>query len=166
MAARELIESLRLMLRLYRQLIELGKQKKDQVIGNRLNDLTETLAKESRVLKQLTEADKARVRAVLAFQRSLGLKEDPEAKLHDLANLILNRTEKSETLQLLEDIGQAAAELKELNERNQALVRQALEMVEFTLDLLAGPPLEEPVYQAPTRKPAEPKRISRFDAKA
>lgn len=166
MAARELIESLRLMLRLYRQLIELGKQKKDQVIGNRLNDLTETLAKESRVLKQLTEADKARVRAVLAFQRSLGLKEDPEAKLHDLANLILNRTEKSETLQLLEDIGQAAAELKELNERNQALVRQALEMVEFTLDLLAGPPVEEPVYQAPARKPAEPKRVSRFDAKA
>ena len=166
MAARELIESLRFLLQLYRQLIDLGMQKKEQVIANRLNDLTDTLAKESRVLKQLAEAETARVRAVAAFQRSLGLKEDPEAKLHDLANLILNRTEKSETLQLLEDIGQAAAELKELNERNQALVRQALEMVEFTLDLLAGPPVEEPVYQAPARKPAEPKRVSRFDAKA
>ena len=166
MAARELIESLRLMLQLYRQLLDLGKQKKDQVIGNRLNDLTDTLAKETRILKQLTEAEKARVQAVLTFQRSLGLKENPQAKLADLAEMIVGRSEKREALELLDEIGRVAAELRELNERNQALVRQALEMVEFTLDLLAGPPEEEAVYQAPTQKPAEPKRISRFDAKA
>lgn len=166
MAALELIESLRLLLRLYRELIDLGWQKKDQVIGNRLNDLTETLAKESRVLRQLAEAEKARVQAVLAFQREMGLKAKPDAKLAELAEAVTDQTVKAELMRLMDDIGSTARELRELNERNQVLVRQALGMVEAQLDLLAGVPEMEAVYQAPTGKPAEPKRSGLFDTRA
>lgn len=166
MAAQELIESLRLLLRLYRELIDLGRQKKDQVIGNRLNDLTETLAKESRVLRQLAEAEKARVQAVLAFQRELGLQANPDAKLAELAEMVADPAGKAELLRLMDDIGRTAQELRELNERNQVLVRQALGMVEAQLDLLAGAPEMEAVYQAPARTPAEPKRSGLFDTRA
>ncbi len=164
MAVQKLLESLRLLLRLYRELIDLGWKKKDQVIGNRLNDLTETLAKESRVLKQLAEAETARVQAVLAFQRELGLQENPEAKLAELAEWMTDPAGKTELLHLMDDIGRAAGELRELNERNQKLVRQALGMVEAQLDLFAGVPEEEAVYRAPTRGAAEPKRSGLFDA--
>jgi flagellar biosynthesis/type III secretory pathway chaperone len=162
----QLNDSLRQTHQLYSELVELGLEKKDQVIHNRLNDLTQTLTKESKVLKRLADADEARVQAVLAFQREIGLPASPAMPLSELPRHVAKASDKATVEQLLKQISDKARELKRINDLNQSLIEHALDFVEYSLELLVGLP-EEVVYQAPAQQtPAMKRSIGMFDTKA
>ena len=166
MSTQQLIESVESVSALYAKLIELGNEKKDQIIQNRLNDLTQTLSKESKVLKQLGEAEKARVEAVESFQRSAGLPANPSTTLLELTKYITKASDKAEMDRVRTELIEITKTLKNLNASNQQLLKQSIELVEYSLDLLGGGYEEEVTYQRPTTQPSAVKRNGVLDTRA
>lgn len=166
MSFQPLIDSLQQMSTLYAKLIELSERKKEQVIGNQLNELTQTLTQESKVIKSLVVADQDRMQALCAFQQETGIKKDPNMRMSDLAKHCTLLVHK----QALQSVGPELAErvriLQRLNESNQLLVHQALDIVNHSLDLLVGSPEDEMVYQNPGHGASQAKRNSFFDTRA
>jgi len=162
---RELQESLQLTHELYEALIDLAKQKKDCIVQNQLNELTLVMAKESRLLKKMSEAEHARTQAILALQRALGISRGEPLTLTEVARMVTSPEDKTAIEGWIDRLLEQAAKLRELNDLNQALTRQALDFVELSLDLLTGVP-EQAVYQAPSQTPAPTSRNGLYDFKA
>jgi FlgN protein. len=161
-----LMDSLQQMNALYANLIELGERKKEQVIGNQLNELTQTLSQESKVIKSLASADQARRQALIAFQQEAGVKADPNMRLEDVVKHCTSLAHKQALQSVSTELSERARILRQLNETNQQLVRQALDIVNHSLDLLVGSPEDEMVYQNPGLSASHAKRNSYFDTRA
>jgi len=166
MAFQPLMDSLRQMNALYGNLIELGYRKNEQIIGNQLNELTQTLSQESKVIKSLASADHARRQALTAFQQEAGIKEDPDMRLGDVITHCGALANKQALQTIASELSEQILTLKQLNESNQQLVHQALDIVNHSLDLLVGSPEDEMVYQNPGHSASHSKRNSYFDTRA
>ncbi|MFC4599669.1 flagellar protein FlgN [Cohnella hongkongensis] len=166
MAFQPFMDSLQQMSALYARLIELGLRKKEQVIGNQINELTQTLSQESKVVKSLASADEARRQALVAFQQSAGLRGDPYMRLDGVVRLCTTLADKQALQTMASELSERVRTLQELNESNQQLVRQALDIVNHSLDLLVGSPEDEMVYQNPGHGAPQAKRNSYFDTRA
>jgi len=161
-----LMDILQQMHSLYAKLIELGQQKKDQVIRNQLNELAQTLTQESKLIRTIASMEDARIQALAAFQREAGLKEDPNMRLEDTAKYCTSLANKQALQNIMAELSTQTMSLKALNESNQLLVHHALEIVNHTLDLLVGSPEDEMTYQNPAQSSSYSKRNSYFDTRA
>ena len=166
MTYQPLMDSLQQMNALYVNLIELGERKKEQIIGNQLNELTQTLSQESKVLKSLASADQTRRQALIAFQREEGVKEDANMRLDDVVKHCTVLVHKQALQAIAAELSEQVRTVRRLNEGNQLLVRQALDIVNHSLDLLVGSPEDEMVYQNPGHNATQSKRNSYFDTRA
>ncbi len=166
MTYQPLMDVLQQMHSLYGRLIELGESKKEQLVQNRLTELTQTLTHESKVVKALQDAEIARIQALRSFQKSVGLRDDPGMRLQEAVKLCTGYTEKQAMQKTLDEIERQVLKLKELNETNQMLVRHSLDIVNFSLDLLVGSPEEEMVYQKPNAGNSQTKRNAYLDTRA
>ena len=166
MTFQPLMDSLQQMNALYVNLIALGERKKEQVIGNLLNELTQTLSQESKILKSLASADQTRRQALVAFQREAGVKEDENMRLNDVVKHCTVLAHKQALQSIAVELSNQVQTVRGLNEDNQRLVRQALDIVNHSLDLLVGSPEDEMIYQNPGHNAANAKRNSYFDTRA
>lgn len=166
MAFRQLIEKIEEMQQYYNSLYELGLQKKEQIIQNRLNDLTATVNKESKLLKQIAQAEKERQVLLIRFQTERGLRPIPNVTLTEVGRMLFHAEEKQELAAAQRRLADTIASLKPLNELNQQLIQQSLAIVEYSLDLLVGPEEEEVVYKHPGASHHAQKRNHLFDTKA
>ncbi|WP_276353583.1 flagellar protein FlgN [Cohnella caldifontis] len=163
----QLTENLRQIHSLYVELVELGEQKKEHIVHNRLNELTQTVARESKALKRLGDMEKERVQAMAALQQELGLKPDPGLTLDDTLKMIMKSADKQQLMELRDAIAAEAKKLQSLNETNQLLVKQGLDFVSLSLDLLTTGPEDDMLYQAPAQQTASSAHRKRlFDTKA
>lgn len=165
MSLHELRESLRLNEECYRELLDLAQQKKESIVNDRLNDLTLIMTKESRLLKKIAEAEQMRTQAILSFQQAAGLQREKPLTLTEVARIATNPEDKKDIRMRIERLSELTGKLKEMNELNQSLTRQALDFVELSLDLLMGVP-DEAVYRIPTQAPAPTGRKGAYDFKA
>jgi len=162
----KIAESLRLTSELYDQLIELSVQKKEAIIRNRMDDIMQLLARESRLLKRMAEAEKLRTEAVRQFQQQEGYLSREPMTLWVVSKLVSNPAQKTALQDGIRRLAEQAEQLRRLNETNQLLVQQALDFVDLTLDLLVGPS-EEAVYHDPTAQtPYTNQRAGLYDFKA
>lgn len=166
MAVKQLVECLDELQKLYGQLYEIGQQKKELLIQNRLDELTGIVNKESRLLKQFAERDNARARAVVALQKAKGHRANPYATLSQVAALLTNPEEQRELEEARRKLSETANALKELNALNQQLIQQSIDFIEYSLDLMVGPTEEEVVYRNPKSHHPAPKRTGGFDYRA
>lgn len=150
----------------YVELSNLGERKKQQLIHNQTNDLMHTLAMESKLLKRLEDLEKEREQALLMFQQKSGLPADPKMPLETVIQHSTNAVHQAAFRSVLAQLSQQAIRLKNINEANQHLVRQSLDFVSLSLDLLVGSPEDEMVYRNPGQAQAGPKRNSYFDTRA
>lgn len=166
MTFQRLLDSLQLMNSSYAKLTELGRQKKEQLIANQVNELTQTLSQESKAIKSLTSADQARLQALADFQKEAGLKEDPGMRFESVIQHCASLSMKQALQKEIAEMNSRVEELKELNAANQLLVHQALDFVNLSLDLLVGSPEDEVVYQRPAQAMHPSKRNPYFDTRA
>ncbi len=169
MAATELlIENLRQTRIQYAELVEIGGSKKECIVQNRLNELSQLVTKETKCLKRLAELEQERLQAVAACQSELGLAANPAMPLDNLTRAVVKSEDKKRLREMLDSVAAEASALKALNETNQALVKQALDFVNLSLDLLTAGPEDDMVYQAPARHHASAsvQRKRMFDTKA
>ncbi|MBW7474996.1 flagellar protein FlgN [Paenibacillus oenotherae] len=166
MSFRQLMETLEQLHLLYTELYELGLVKKDQVVKNQINDLTATIAKESKVLKQISENETVRRQTLIELQREMGVRPKLYITLTEISRMLFSVEDKQELGGIQGKLTEIVAALKPLNELNQHLIQQSVALLEFSLDLLVGSPTEEVTYQNPAMHNGKQNRNGLFDTRA
>ncbi|CAH1193016.1 hypothetical protein PAECIP111893_00369 [Paenibacillus plantiphilus] len=166
MSFRQLMETLEQLHSLYIELYELGLMKKEQVVKNQINDLTATIAKESKVLKQISENETVRRQTLIELQREMGVRPKLYITLTEISKMLFSVDDKQELGQIQSKLSETVAALKPLNELNQHLIQQSVALLEFSLDLLVGSPTEEVTYQNPALHNGKQNRNGLFDTRA
>jgi len=173
MAALErLTQTLDQIRQLYAELADIGERKKEAIVHNRLNDLSQLVSRETKLLKRLASLEQERLQAVAAYQAENGLNPNYGSNLSALIRMTAKLEDKRKLEACRSEILTWAEKLRTINETNQTLVRHALDFVGFTLDLLTGGPEEDVTYQVPVQQPVQPPvhassgRTRLFDTKA
>ena len=80
---------------------------------------------------------------------------------------LMFRSEDKERIQGLQiELLDRLNELKLINERNTKLIEQSLAFIDYSIDLLSGPPEDEVFYQNPLTQKGGSAKAMRFDTRA
>jgi flagellar biosynthesis/type III secretory pathway chaperone len=140
---------------LHGTLLETAKKKQEILISGEINPLLGILSEESKLVKKIRDTDQ--VRTTLLGEQS------------SLANIIAaepDGVEKGEWTQLHQRLTQLLAEIQQVNETNQQLIKQSLAFTQFMMEQMLPKSEDSGVYssKAGSKEPKESVRL--FDAKA
>nr|WP_269669551.1 flagellar protein FlgN [Paenibacillus sp. GSMTC-2017] len=131
----------------HRQLIEYGKAKTDAISNNNIDGLSYIATKEKRCLDRIIEHEKNRAFLVGKYMLSQKVASNQRSfKMEKLIQVVYQAEEKRQLHIAWNDLRAVIAELQDLNDFNQQLVKMTLEYLHFTQDLLLGPEDEEVTY--------------------
>jgi flagellar biosynthesis/type III secretory pathway chaperone len=147
-------------------LLEFAEQKKQVLIQNEVEKLNQIVNKENQWIKKVTQCDQRRVMIIGEFLISKGYRPNAAITISDLIKLIFNAGEKQQIIDLQKKILQTIDQLKERNRLNQTLIEQSLMFIDYSLDLIIGPPEDEVVYHNPHQHNNGTKRSGTFDSRA
>lgn len=167
MAFHDLCEALETLLLQHEQMLTFAQQKKEALISNDVNVITEMVNKESRLVKLILETEARRQKAVSAFLVEKGLAQLPDIKITDLIRMITHAEDKLRLSDLSDRLIQAVEDLKALNAINVRLTQQAIEFNDFSLSLLTGMYDDQDyVYKNPSNQSRDKTNLTFFDSKA
>ncbi|WP_394186920.1 flagellar protein FlgN [Metabacillus halosaccharovorans] len=160
MSAEKLIQTLDKLLKLHQNLYEVTLQKTEMLKQNQVEELRELLKKEQMYVQAIKQVEDERVRKTAEY---LGGSE--EVTLSACINKATG-SEKEVLQNILTNFTNVMDYLKNQNQLNKELTKQALQLTSITLDTLF--PKETNVnYDKPLNKPLQEKqRRSIFDSKA
>lgn len=121
---------------LYRQLIPIEEDKTRAVIANDLESLQDIAAREHDLVDQTSAMEHKREQIAVDIATVLG--KDPKTiTLEQIAEALKNQPEDQRKLQIIHDrLKKTVARLQELNEQNKLLLKEAMEMVEFNMNVI------------------------------
>lgn len=120
----------------YEALIELGGVKRDAVIKANIDVLGEVTAKEQEAASALLNLSNKRTQVLCDMATVLG-KEAKDMTINKMIEYLSNQPKEQELLIKRRDrLLEVGTQMQVLNRQNEALLKQALEMVEFDLTLL------------------------------
>lgn len=132
----ELLEVLEEEEKQYRMLIELAEVKSDAIIKANLDELGKITAKEQDAASNLLNLANKRTRVLTDMATVLG-KEPGEMTINKMVGYLESQPKEQEMLAARRDrLLEVGTQMQILNRQNEALLKQALEMVEFDLTLL------------------------------
>lgn len=132
----ELIDTLDKEDRLYADLIPIQEEKIRAIIANDLDSLSRLQGQEQALVDQVGNLENKRLRVTEDIATVLGMKPE-EMNLEKLVNKLNNQPKEKETLEKLHDrLKQTMGRLQELNLQNKKLLTEALEMVEFNMNVI------------------------------
>ncbi|GAA4873891.1 hypothetical protein GCM10023310_61920 [Paenibacillus vulneris] len=166
MAFEALIQIMTALNDVHENLLELAERKKQVLIQNDVEQLMQIVSKENKLVKQIGELDQQRVEAIGQFMIEKGYKPNPKVTVSDLTKIIFNVEDKKALLGMQKQLLGNIHKLKELNQLNQQLIEHSLAFLEYSLDLIAGPPEDEYTYKNPQMNTYGSKRAGLFDTKA
>jgi len=144
-----LIISLEGQIDLYNQIIALSAHKKDNIINNDIENLKKIVADENIIVPKIMRADKDREKIMQDICTVLNKKQD-ELTLRYLVTLVEGQPEYNELKDAVERLGKAAEEMKNINENNKMLLEQALEFVDYNMNMIHSAFAETPAgYEEP-----------------
>jgi flagellar biosynthesis/type III secretory pathway chaperone len=166
MAFQALIQTMKAFNDIHDTLLELAEQKKQVLIRNNVEQLTQIVTKENKLIKQIGELDRQRVEAIGQFLIEKGYKPNPKVTVSDLTKIIFNIDDKKELLGLQKQLLGTIRKLRELNQLNQQLIEHSLAFIDYSLDLYVGPPEDDVIYHKPQQNGYGNKRLGLFDTRA
>lgn len=132
----ELIDTLDKEDRLYADLIPIQEEKIRAIIANDLDSLSRLQGQEQVLVDQVGNLENKRLHVTEDIATVLGIKPE-EMNLEKLVNKLNNQPKEKETLEKLHDrLKQTMERLQELNLQNKKLLTEALEMVEFNMNVI------------------------------
>ncbi|MGN1205441.1 MAG: flagellar protein FlgN [Eubacterium sp.] len=132
----ELIDTLDKEDRLYADLIPIQEEKIRAIIANDLDSLSRLQSQEQVLVDQVGNLENKRLQVTADIATVLGMKPD-EMNLEKLVNKLNNQPKEKETLEKLHDrLKRTMGRLQELNLQNKKLLTEALEMVEFNMNVI------------------------------
>jgi hypothetical protein len=131
-----------------RKLLGLTEQQAEALRNHEPQQVQELLAAGEIVAAQQLEAGRQRTEAVRELARALGLKPDGGSSLPPLSDLALHLPlpDAHRLLALRTEILAVEERLREAGERNRALIQNALDFVQFSLQALTGAALKPAKY--------------------
>lgn len=119
----------------YQSLTEIAKEKTPVIIKGNIEELQKITEKEQSIVGKLQTLEKKRARIMDDAADVLG-KEQGSLKLADLVRMFTNQPEEQKKLAAIYDqLMFTLRDMDVVNKRNQMLLEQALEMVEFDIQL-------------------------------
>lgn len=164
-SVQRIIESLTLLNDLHKQLLDIAEEKKQVIIKNDVEGLSQLMTKESRLLKQVAEAEGERQQMAQQFLQEKGIRSQLNLTVTEIARLVFQAEERMELLNIQRDLSDTLHKLKERNVILQELLQQSLSFVEYSLNLYMSRPEDEVVYQHPAQGNSSTPR-SMFDTRA
>lgn len=131
----ELVDVLNREKEYYQSLTEIAKEKTPVIIEGNINELQQITEREQPIVERLQALEKHRLQVMDDVAEVLG-KEKGSLRLTDLVRMFTSQPEEQKKLAAVYD--QLMFTLKDMdviNKRNQMLLEQALEMVEFDIQL-------------------------------
>lgn len=133
----ELRDHLGNILNLYKELIELSREKQGELVKGNVESLDKLNKKEENLVFQASRMEAERYRCAREMAEVYNLSED--AKLSELIEEAPPK-EKEELTILLNELLLVVEEIDKLNQENIALIQQSLKYVNFTIDVLSQNP--------------------------
>lgn len=158
-----LIDTLEKQYTIYENLVGLGKEKKEVIILNEVDQLQKITSLENTLIIQNSKLDKNRVTAFSDIANVLGLNEN-DLTLRQLVKLIEGKPEHDRLLEITNKTKTILDELKEVNIQNQALVESALDCIDYSLNVYRSAMNNEPSMYSSSGEEISNNR-SFFDAK-
>lgn len=165
MSIPQLISILHQLKDLHGKLLESGEQKKQAIVDNDVKLLNQLVTNEGKWIKQVAECERERISVIKQFLVAKGYKPSSRITVAELAKLIFNAEEKKEMLMVQQQLLKVLHEVKQINDSNQQLLKQSLQFIEFSIDLMAGPGQDDWMYQQPGHS-ASASRNRMFDTRA
>lgn len=168
MAVSLMIKQMEDLLALQQSLQQIGEQKRQAILGNRIDELSMWVNRESRLIKQLAEKQAAWRQAVANVLARRGIHPESSMTMADIAGMIRPEEGRDKVLRLQGELLGVIRRVREDNERNRQLIEQSLEFVQYTLELAGGYREQDVIYERPTQahKPQDGTVRNRFDARA
>lgn len=156
------------LLALQQSLREAAAGKRNAILGNRIDDLSMWVNRESRIVRQMAEKQAAWRSIVAGVLAERGIHPESSMTLSDIAAMVRPEEGREQILKLQGQLLEAIREVKEANERNRMLIEQSLEFVQYTLELAGGYLEQDVTYDKPAQSHKMPDAGSwtRFDARA
>lgn len=120
----------------YQKLLDLSKGKTDVIVKGDLNALSVITDKEQKVVTRITALEAQRTEAMAEIAKILHT-DVAELKLDTLIDLLKKKPKEQKELALVHDkLHVTLYEMKLVNERNDQLLKSAIEMVDFNMNLI------------------------------
>lgn len=131
----ELVDVLNAEREYYQRLIKIAEEKTPIIIEGNINELQKITEKEQPIVENLRKLEKQRMQLMDDAAEVLG-REPGSLKLADLVNMFTNQPEEQKKLAAVYDrLMFILKDMDIINKRNQMLLEQAMEMVEFDIQL-------------------------------
>lgn len=122
--------------KLYRQLIPVEEDKTRAIIANDLESLQEITVREHELVDQTSAVEHKREQIAIDIATVLG--KDPKTiTLEEIAEALKNQPDDQKKLRIIHDnLKKTVSRLQELNEGNRDLLKEAMEMVEYNMNVI------------------------------
>ncbi|SDE35192.1 FlgN protein [Paenibacillus sp. UNCCL117] len=148
-------------------LLDMAEKKRHALVHNEVDRIMQIVTKENKLLRRLEEIDAERIEATGAFLMEKGYKPNPRVTVSDLAKIIFTIEDKKELIDQQKRLLAKIRDLRELNQLNQQLIEHSLSFIDYSLDLMVGPPEDEVFYHNPQQQQSSAsKRMGVFDTRA
>lgn len=171
---RPFMDTLEKMLQAHEQLLNLAREKQEVLIKGDVQELNKLLKEESTLVKQIGKLEALRQRQAQGLAARHRVNADEELTLEKLLAAIPDAGDdstgengKQQVLDLARRLRDVIGRIKEQNELNMRLTQDALQMVNYSLELLTQTD-EEITYHKPNNAGQQAPAAGRgfFDAKA
>lgn len=167
MSIRLVIDTILQLNELHNALLEIGREKTKVIIYNQVAELAGMTNKETRLAKQIGQAQSQLQAAMTKFVQQSGFTLVSSLNVSEIAKLVFNAEDKKALLGAQARLASTIQELTELNNLNIQLVQQSLAYIDYSIDLMTGSPYQDAIYGKPSdsMQPQPTKRSGRFDAR-
>lgn len=119
----------------YLILTEIAKEKTPVIVAGKIEELQKVTEREQEVVARIQRLEKQRMQVMKDISEVLGKREE-ELTLAGLVKMFANKPDEQKKLSTVFDkLVSTVKSMDVVNKRNQALLEQALELVEFDINL-------------------------------
>ncbi|WP_127532069.1 flagellar protein FlgN [Paenibacillus kobensis] len=144
-----IISLLEQMVDAHEELLATALSKKQTIIAGELNELTKFMMTENRLIKRIAQLETDRGMESTRFMATKGVYSRVPVTQKQLLSVVFDVEERMKLQQLHEQLGKVVNELSRVNEANQLLIKQSIEFVQFSLDVILMPEDESYTYKNP-----------------
>jgi flagellar biosynthesis/type III secretory pathway chaperone len=162
MSIQKVQQVLNSLVKLHEALLEISREKTEVIKEGKVEKLQSILVKERKRIRELEQAENARIHIVEAFVKEHPSVSDPS--ITSLLEHLDKEEEKTELEASAISLTEAITKLKQQEQLNQALINQSMQFVQLSLDLM-NPSLKNLNYGEGKAASSAGKR-SVFDSKA
>ncbi|AJY74518.1 flagellar protein FlgN [Paenibacillus beijingensis] len=164
MSVQAVLETLREQLELYGQLLETAEQKTPVLVKNDIERLNVIMSKERKLVQKADELELRRSMLTNTYFSRLSLRLR-SGKLSDMIRTVNHPGEKQQLIDIQSELAARLTELQRKNEHNQQLIRQSLDFIEYSLELVVDNPSDDFTYQHPMNRLSGGPRAGLFDTR-